>query len=149
MKMRKLIKAPVLILIMMLLMHTTTTAQERRQERVHALKVAFVTDKLKLTAEQAEKFWPVYNQYEEDLKALRQRFMQQYKKGSERISEQEARKNIEDNLDYQEQLILLKRRYQESFLKVISAKQLSELYVAEREFRQLLIQKLRERRSRR
>ncbi len=145
----KLKKAPLLLLIMILLMHTVALAQERRQERIHALKVTFITDKLKLSAGQAEKFWPVYQQYEEDLKALRRRFMQQYKKGTEHLSEQDARRNIEDNLDYQEQLILLKRRYQESFLKVISAKQLNELYVAEREFRQLLIQKLRERRSRR
>ena len=42
------------------------------QDRIRALKVAFITDKLKLTPEESEKFWPVYNQYEAEQKRIRQ-----------------------------------------------------------------------------
>jgi hypothetical protein len=35
----------------------------QRQEKIQALKIAFITQKLKLTPAEAEKFWPVYNQY--------------------------------------------------------------------------------------
>ena len=58
-----------------------------------------------------------------------------------------ARQFIEDDLDYQQQVITLKRKYNDSFLKVISAQQLADLYTAEREFRQLLMQQLKQRRA--
>ena len=38
----------------------------KRMERIHAIKVAYLTDKLQLTSEQSEKFWPIYNRYEEE-----------------------------------------------------------------------------------
>lgn len=135
------------LVIACLLLCTSGYAQKRRGERVHALKVAFITDKTNLTSSQAEKFWPVYNSYEDDLRNVRQKYVRQYKSKTKAFSEEDARRYVEDDLDYQADLINLKRRYKNEFLKVISAQQLADLYIAEREFRQMLIQKLRQRRN--
>lgn len=136
-----------ILIIACLLLCTSGYAQMRRGERVHALKVGYITDKVNLTSSQAEKFWPVYNNYENDLRDIRQKYVRQYKSKTKDFSEEEARKYVEDDLDYQAELIDLKRKYKPEFLKVISAQQLADLYVAEREFRQMLIQKLRQRRN--
>lgn len=124
-------------------------AQKPRMERVHALKVTYISDQLKLNSSEAERFWPVYNRYEDEMMELRQKFLREYRKQGKGQSEEEARNYIEDNLDFQEAMVELKRKYKTDFLKVISAKQIADLYRAEREFKQILIQRLRERRGRR
>ena len=34
----------------------------KKKEQIKAQKVAFITDKLQLTVEEAQQFWPVYNE---------------------------------------------------------------------------------------
>lgn len=41
------------------------TAQERDFERLNAFKIGFFTKRLNLTGGEAERFWPVYNEYQE------------------------------------------------------------------------------------
>lgn len=138
-----------LLLVALLMISTITFAQNRRLERVQALKVAFITDKISLTPQQAEQFWPVYHSYEDDIRDLRSSYLKQNEGKTKGFSREQAQRYIDDNLDYQEAVIALKRKYKGEFLKIISPKQLSDLYAAEHEFKQMLIQKLRERRARR
>src|SRR5258708_8422788 len=46
----------------------------KAQERIKNLRIAFISDKLGLTPEQAEKFWPVYRQFVEERNGLRKEF---------------------------------------------------------------------------
>lgn len=48
-------------------------------EKIKSLKVAFLTDKLSLTPEEAEKFWPVYNSCEKDAFEARKETMKAQK----------------------------------------------------------------------
>lgn len=137
-----------ILLFTILFMSLATFAQNRKIEKVQALKVAFITEKVHLSSSQAERFWPVYNRYENDVRRTRQQFWKSSDQNKSNVSREEARKLIENNLDYQEAVIDLKRKYNDQFLKIISAQQLANLYSAEREFKQMLIQKLRERRGR-
>ncbi|GAA4467118.1 hypothetical protein GCM10023093_22410 [Nemorincola caseinilytica] len=123
--------------------------QGRGMERIHAAKMAYITDRLKLQADQSVRFVPVYNEYEQDLRAIRKQYMKKYNvkdvDGKTRENKMAARQKLEEDLDYQQQVIELKRRYNDRFLKVLSQEQLSDLYVAEKEFRQLLMQRLKQR----
>jgi len=138
-------KSLIILLIALLTSSTVTFAQNRRIERIQSLKTQYITNELQLTPLQSKKFWPVYRRYEEDLKGLRRSYMKQYSKQDNRQSQEEARRYIDDNLDYQDALVDLKRKYKNEFLRIITPKQLTRLYAAEREFRQMLIQRLRER----
>ena len=40
------------------------TAQNTKLENLNAYKVGFFTKKLNLTSQEAEKFWPIYNDYQ-------------------------------------------------------------------------------------
>ena len=51
-------------------MGVTMLAQHPR-ERLEALKTAFITRELQLTAEEAKGFWPIYENYSSTLKELR------------------------------------------------------------------------------
>jgi hypothetical protein len=120
----------------------------RRAERIHAIKVGYLTDRLRLTSSQAATFWPVYDNYESEVREARRSFLQKYRRGDATENDAESRRFIEDNLDFQEQALSINRKYKDQFLKIISPQQLATLYEAERDFKKLLLQQLRQRRGR-
>ena len=97
-----------------------------RSERIQALKIAFITQKLNLTADEAQKFWPVYNQYNQEINN-----MQANNKG--------------DALDNEEKLLNIRKKYKPSFEKVIGQQKLNKFFNAERDFRTVLIHRLKDR----
>ncbi|MEL7147186.1 MAG: hypothetical protein AAFO69_12505, partial [Bacteroidota bacterium] len=44
------------------------------KSKLEALRVGMISDRLELTPEQAEKFWPVYNQYLKERGTLRKEY---------------------------------------------------------------------------
>lgn len=123
-------KKIILLLIIFLSAGQMAFAQKgQREERIKALKIAFITQKLHLTADEAKKFWPVYNQYENEIEKLMAN----------------AREN--DVLENEEKLLKIRKRYQPSFQKILGQQRVNTLFNAERQFRILLIQKLKERRK--
>jgi len=135
-----------LLNIFFVILFTTTTlfAQpQRRFERIRAIKVAYITDKIHLTSEQSAAFWPVYNQYEQELQSARKQFANQ-NHDAKPMSDEASMQLIDDNLDYQQRVLDLKKKYKDQFLKVISPQQLVELNKAERQFKMMLIQQLKE-----
>lgn len=145
---RRIMKQLGYIIILILTTCSAVLAQPRgRGEKIHAIKVGYITDKVNLSAAQAEKFWPLYNRYEQEMRNVRIEFMKKYPEARSR-DERESRKFIEDNIEFKEERLKLEKKYKNEFLKVISAQQLAELYEAERDFKRMLIQNLKERRAR-
>lgn len=97
-----------------------------RNEKIKALKIAFITQKLHLTATEAEKFWPVYNQYENEIRQLR------------------ADNRGGDVLENEQKLLDIRKKYKPAFEKILGPSRLNDLYNSEREFRNVLIQRLKE-----
>src|SRR6185437_8323510 len=89
----------------------------QRAEKIQALKIAFITQKLQLTSTEAEKFWPVYNQYENEIKSLR------------------SNNQNGDVLENEEKLLNIRKKYKPSFEKIIGPEKVNQLFAAEKEFR--------------
>ena len=122
--------------------------QRRPVERIHAAKMAYITDRLHLTVDQSGHFIPLYNEYELEIRETRKSFMQKYKgMNPDEVDDTTSRHYIDDNLDYQEKAIAIKRKYKDRFLAIISPQQVADLYVAEREFRQMLMHQMDKRRN--
>ena len=96
---------------------------EKRQQDIEALKVAFISKELELTPDEAQKFWPVYNQYAKELKA--------------------TIKDDADVLDRDEKVLNLRKRYRDQFTKVLGQQRMNRIFNAEGRFRQLLIKSMR------
>ncbi len=144
-------KKSIVVLLLILITTVASYAQRgggRPMERIHAAKMAYITDRIHLTAAQSADFIPLYNEYEQELKSIRKAYRQKFPK-DEKGPEDDiaAKKFIDDNLDYQQDVIQLKRKYNDRFLKIISATQLADMNQAEREFKQLLMQRMKERRD--
>jgi hypothetical protein len=57
-------KISILSLILLLLPISWISAQNTNLEKLNNYKIGFFTKKLNLTSAEAEKFWPVYNDYQ-------------------------------------------------------------------------------------
>jgi Skp family chaperone for outer membrane proteins len=104
-------------------------ANSQRSEKIKALKIAFITQKLQLTSAEAEKFWPVYNQYDNEIRQLR------------------TNNRNGDVLEGEQKLLDTRKKYKPSFEKILGPQRLNDLYNAERDFRNVLIKTLKEQRQ--
>ena len=142
--MKELIKKKILGIVVCLVLSTSVFAQNRqeRHEQIEAIKVAFITNKLDLSSEEAQQFWPVYNNYQKELMELMKKRKEDRQK--ENIDPNER---INADLAYESKMLELKKKYKKLFLKAIPPEKLIRLYQAEREFREHLIKQLNHRRG--
>jgi hypothetical protein len=140
--MKGLVKKGLLCIILFLNMSTELIAQERREhyQRIEAIKVAFITKKLDLTTEEAQKFWPVYNNYQKELMVMMRKRREDRQK-----TDIDPNEKINADLTYESRMLDLKKKYKKLYLKVIPAEKVLLLYQAEREFREHLIKQLKHR----
>lgn len=116
-------------------------------DRLKAMKIGMITQELKLTESQAEKFWPIYNAYSDDRNEIF-RDIRQLSRNNQSLNNNEALKRQDEILDLRQEEINLTKKYRDSFLKVISPQQYSTLMETERRFNQMLLEKLKERNGR-
>ena len=132
--------------IVVLLSFARVFAQEedgKRYEKIRAIRVTYITEHVNMTEEQSAKFWPIYNAYQDEHRANRRGYIQQYMGSHAGATKDQARASLEGNLDYQGKELELKRKYKDRLLQVISAAQLDKLYQAERDFKKVLIEQSR------
>ena len=104
------------------------------REKLEAARVAFITKKLDLSPEQAEKFWPLFNQHDqkrrENMKAM-------HRLGSEadkELSEQKAKELIQKRFELQERMLNDEKTFIQSLEGVLTPVQALRLHEANREF---------------
>ena len=121
----------ILLFVWMLGLGFAARAQDKKEDALEALRIAFISKQLELTPAEAEKFWPVYNKYQGDLR----RMMQEHrdKKGSE--------------LDWEEKLLNMRKQYKPEFTRCISEQKFDRLIRAERTWGDMLRKELQRRRE--
>lgn len=117
-------------------------------ERVEAAKVAYITTRLNLTTIQAQQFWPVFNEFEAGKKKIRKQ-LRLLKTDNMMVdaTEDQLKTDIKKMFSLRQEELDLEKSFAEKFLKTITAKQLSEFYMAEREFTKMLLKRIGEHRK--
>jgi hypothetical protein len=118
-------------------------AQPSPKEKVEAMRVAFITNRLELTPEQAKQFWPIYNSYRHDLAQLRRNFFPNNDGGGD------AHLDADRQMEFEQKKLDLKRQYMPQFEQVIGRAKLNKLVSSEEDFKRLLMQTIRNRRQQR
>ncbi|MBN2237222.1 MAG: hypothetical protein JW729_06655 [Bacteroidales bacterium] len=116
------------------------------QEKYRSQKIAFITDKMALTPEEAKVFWPLYKKLEDEKDALvneLQEFRSQFPEQEIDMTEQQAKEYLMFLNKHHSAMNKLIQEYQAKYLKVISAKKLLLLNDAENEFRRHLLREFR------
>ena len=98
----------------------------KKQEKIKALYVAYITQQLNLNPEEAQKFWPVHTQFETVLKAV---------------------KNDLPELDKQQAMLNVKKRYQENFNRILGTHRCERFFRMDGEFKRKLLERIRTQRQ--
>lgn len=138
------------IWIPILLMAVFVQAQDNARDKVKTYKVAFLTERLDLSSQEAQLFWPIYNEHEERMEAFRQKERRQiagrWMDASE-LSAQEADKLLDELMALQTEKLEANKQYLNKVRKVLSAKKTLLLIKAEEDFKKRLLQQFRKRRG--
>ncbi len=133
----------IIILLFLLLQSVVYVAQTDR-DKVEALRVAFIGKKLELTTNEADKFWPVYNEYNDKVKALRKTVRQSFKKGVDNLSEKELEDLYQLEIKSKQAEAELHKAYNDKIKVIIGTKKTVKLRIAEDEFKKEIIKTIQD-----
>lgn len=149
-QMKKTIPVSLFAMCIMLFCGSTLTAQIRSAEsRLQQEKVKYFNQHLQLTTAESEKFWPVYNDYQnrrDKITADRNNLMNYFQSNYKNMTAAEASEAINKYLAYQRQETELLETYTKRFREFLSEIKVMQIYVVELEFRKWLLENLRENR---
>ena len=120
------------LLLIPLSMHYNLFAQENpeqeRADKIQSLEIAFISRKLNLNSEEAQSFWPVYNEYKRDIRQI----AQDHKLHPER-----------DVIEFEQKLIDIRKKYRDRFTGVLGRDRMNKFFKAEHEFRGELLNRIK------
>ncbi len=102
------------------------------KDKIEALRIAFISQQLNLTPEEAQKFWPVYNAYRNESEGLHKSLPPQ--------------PTADQQLELEQKKLDLKKKYKPQFEAALGTEKLNQLYNLERKFQEKL-KEIREQRQ--
>lgn len=138
----RFLKTFIIAISVFLSVATVSKAQKNsgKTKQIEAIKFGYISGRLDLTAEESQNFWPLYKQYQAEWNQLNKQ-----KKQSRIDNADDADKLVDNDLEFDENLLTLRKKYRVLFGKVLTAEKLKKLYQAERSFREELIKQLKNR----
>jgi Spy/CpxP family protein refolding chaperone len=118
---------------------------KNKRDQIHAQKIAFISTQLKLTPEEAQKFWPVYNQYEAEIEKIRKErrgYVNELKKSAE-LTGEKAYELTEKIFATETKESQMRLTYLKEFAAVVGKKKAAEVFIAEEKFKRELLEKLK------
>ena len=123
------------------------TQRKKNWERLQSEKIAFITQELDLSPEEAQVFWPVYNQYWKEFlashKASRDAFAEIRGRKAEELSDKELEKRIDAYVQAATRSDRVMADWYPEFKKVLPIRKVAKLYQAEEAFQQRMINNLK------
>ncbi|MBT3418667.1 MAG: hypothetical protein HN427_07830 [Flavobacteriales bacterium] len=141
----KKLKTLFIIMLCPLFIFSQNISEEKRK-KIESQKIAFITKALDLSSEEAQVFWPVYNDFSDEMKTIRKKRREVFSKARKNrssLTEKEIGIIIDERLKMEQETLDLKVKYNKEFQKVISNKQISALYHAEEEFKKELLRRIK------
>jgi septation ring formation regulator EzrA len=141
------------IILLLVLTSLMSFAQQfdKRAERIKALRVAFISDKLELTSQEAEKFWPVFNKFSDaqrDNHKKKRQLMDKLKpENASNLSEAETSKLLNETETIDGELEDKKRQFVKDLQGIIPAKKILLLKKIEEDFKNTLLKQFKRRRK--
>ena len=104
-----------------------SSRRQQKAQKIKAIYVAYMTQELSLTETEAQKFWPVCNEYEKELKAT-------HKGNMDEIAKEEAILNI-------------RKKYQERYIKILGKDRTNSFFRKDAEFKKRMVDRMKEMRG--
>jgi len=116
--------------------------------RIEAARIALISERLGLTPEQAERFWPIYREFTQKRGELVSEFRNaQREVDPENVDPEKQKELVELGLKVKQRQLDLEKDYSRRTMDVISAQQILNLRNAEKEFQRLILNQIQQRRD--
>lgn len=102
--------------------HAQQTENSNKEQKIEALYIAYMSRELKLSEDEAQKFWPIHTEFDNEVKGV-----------STSLSV----------LERQQAVLNIKKKYQDRFTKVLGAGRTNDFFLKDGEFRAKLIERLK------
>jgi len=137
-----------LFVALMFLLPATILAQRPKGEEIESLKIAFFTQKLDLSPEEAKIFWPIYNDMQAEQNALRKERMQKmisFRKVDEidNLSDAQVQSLITSEFDFRQRDLNLEKKYYNKLKSALPIKVIGKFYRAQEAFKRELLNRFR------
>ena len=125
----------------------TKSTHSERHEKIQSMKIAYLTDKLQLKPEEAQKFWPVFNEYDAQRHDLEKAIYKSNYVGADsltKLTEKQISAMVANRLDMEQKLINLRINYYQKFEKILPENKVYLLFEAEAGFKRMLLEHIQE-----
>ena len=141
---------PILLLLFSFNFYAQGERMKEKIEQIRAMKAAFLTTELDLTSSEAEKFWPVYNAFEDKQFELRHQkmgaFIKKIKDGSvSQMTEKEASTFLNQMESNDEEIFMLRKKLTATLRNILPASKILKLKKSEEDFNRKLLHQYRDR----
>lgn len=124
-------------------------AQRGSREKVKALKIAHITKELNLSSQEAEKFWPVYNSFEESMRAFKQQERRAIRtikdaKGPNNLTDEKATELVDLHIKAINKRAASRTELITKLKKILPIKKILKLIKAEMDFNHQLLRQLKD-----
>lgn len=136
----------IIFTFVLVLVINSTFAQGDKKDKIDALRVAFINKKVNFTAAESQAFWPLYNEMNDKLEAVRKTFSLQYnsKTNYDFATDKEAEAYLAAELNKKQKEFELYKEYYDKFKKILPVKKVSAVRRAEDDFKKELIKIVKE-----
>ena len=118
---------------------------ERINEKIEARKVAFITKKLELTTEEAQQFWPLYNEFQMEKQAINKQY--RGNRNFNLMSDEELILHINNQFEKETQQLNLKKEYFTKMQSVLPIRKVAMLSGVEKRFKEWILEQIKNRRG--
>ena len=113
------------------------------KEKIEAVKIGFISERLELNAKQSQTFWPLYTEYSAKKKEIKKAIKLLKVENAENETDAEIIEDFKKINQLKQKEVDIEKEYVDKFLTVLTPKQLAALYIAERDFTKKLLEQLK------
>ena len=137
-----------IILILFFITSVVFSQSKENMKKIESARIALITERLGLSPEQAEKFWPVYREYNLERREIRKEF-HNARQGVDmkNLTEEQSKQLVQKSMDMKQKELNLEKEYSRRLSEVISTQQLFKLKNAEKDFQQMLLKRIQHQRQ--
>lgn len=124
----------------------TKERMQQKKEQLKSMKIAFITTELNLTPDEATKFWPLFNAFEDKQRELKHERIKNYmdRIDSDKLTEKEANTLLAQMESTEDELFQLRKKFVANLKGMLSTVKILKLKKAEEEFSKKLLQQYRD-----
>ena len=141
-----------LILFLLFCAATGQAQKQKPDDKIEALKIGFITERLKLTPDEAKVFWPVYNQFREELETVRRQRKEGLLNQPEEfanMSDKDLEKIVDNEIIFRQAEFDVLKKYHPQFKQVLPIRKVAMLYKAEEDFKRKILGMIQEKKMER